>query len=169
MLTWRSLIRKTFLINGSEGGARAAPNLKLEDVLHLMNALQDGRSSAGGHNGKSLVTYVDPDLDGVENDGSSSLDSDMLEVESIFSSLIEQGLLGGYLSHRQLRFVIKGAKQKGTLAAGFPNIWTTIKERSNDEVPGWKKDTPAANRGGAGKFGPGMVVNLTGAKPVGSR
>jgi len=157
------------LINGFEGGVRAAPNLNLEDVLHLMNVLEDAGPGAGNTSWQAKTTYIDPDLDGVEECPSTSLQSDNLEIESIFSSLIEQGLLGGYLAHRQLKFVIKGAKQKGALAAGFPNVWATIKEKSDNEVPGWKKDNPAARGRGITKFGPGMVVNLSGAKPVGSR
>jgi len=162
VLVWRSLARKTFLINGSQGNvdARKAPTLDLEDILHLAIALQEQDPSGA---------YTDPDLDGADEDDFVSLKPDILEIECIFSSLIDQGMLGGFISHRQLRFAIKGAKRLGVLAAGFPNVWSTMQEKSDGEVPGWKKDVQRPTKIGAGKYGPGMVVNLSGARPAGSR
>lgn len=170
VLTWRSLVRKTFLISGSQGNValRKAPNLGLEDVLHLAITLQE-KGSSGNQSWAHNSNYIDQDLDGVEDICAPSVKPDMLEIESIFSSLIDQGLLRGFISHRQLRFAITGGKHIGALAAGFPNIWNTIRERSDDEVPGWKKDAQPSDGTGAAKFGPGMVVNLSGVRPVTSR
>jgi len=164
VLVWRSLIRKTFLINGSHGDttSKRAPTVALQDVLILYRALEhrvDNRSASN---------YIDADLDGVTDDNATPRESDMLQMESIFSSLVEQGLLNGYISHRQLRFAIQGAKQKGgPLTAGFPAPYKVISSNCDDHVPGWKQQ---AARAGAGqsRFGPGMVVNLSGARPAGS-
>jgi len=120
--------------------------------------------------------YIDPDLDGVEEDDYEEVQDplsllDMLEIESIVSSLIDQGLMYGYISHRLKRLAILGARQKPALEAGFPNAWEVIKSRNDDEVPGWKKEVNRLGRApgmmGSGGFG-GMVVNLSGARPVGA-
>ncbi|EKV06942.1 PCI/PINT associated module [Penicillium digitatum] len=89
----------------------------------------------------------------------------MQEIESIFASLITQGLMGGYLLHREPRFAVPGAKIKGILPTGFPNVWQTISARESHDssVPGWVQ--PRAPT--AGSTGGGRVVNLTGARPVG--
>lgn len=90
----------------------------------------------------------------------------MQEIESIFASLITQGLMGGYLLHREPRFAVPGAKIKGILPTGFPNVWQTISTReSNDSsVPGWVQPRVPTGFGAAGG---GRVVNLAGARPVG--
>lgn len=159
VLVWRSLIRKTFLLNGNPGdeSKRLAATVDLRDVLVLLQAADRATSNDD---------YQDPDLDGVENGSFTSTTPDMLEVESIFSSLIEQGILTGYISHKNLKWAIQGAKQKGgALNAGFPNIWSTISSKSDEKVPGWKQQAAGF---GQGAFGPGMVVNLSGARPVSS-
>ncbi|MBE7181791.1 MAG: hypothetical protein INR71_11405, partial [Terriglobus roseus] len=99
----------------------------------------------------------------------------MLEVEAVFASLIDQGLLNGFVSHRLKRFAIQGARQKGTLAAGFPQVWAVVRARHDDNVPGWKRRQPSGPFSGAGgrSFGGGQapgagtVVRLSGARPVG--
>lgn len=159
VLVWRSLIRKTFLLSGFQGddSKRLAPTVALRDVLDLLQALDHATTSQD---------YQDPDLDGVDDDKFTSTTPDMLEVESIFSSLIDQGFLNGYISHSRLKFAIQGAKQKGgALNAGFPNVWSTISSKSDENVPGWKRQAAGFGQGG---FGPGMVVNLSGARPVSS-
>jgi hypothetical protein len=162
VLVWRSLIRKTFLISGSLGDTttRVAPTLSLQNVMILLQAL-DSRT-------KENEGYVDPDFEGLSDTTTTSIAPDMLEVESIFSSLIEQGLLNGYISHKQLRFAIQGAKREGgAMVAGFPNVWKTITEKSRERsVPGWKVQSASGGIGGG--FSPGMVVNLSGARPAGS-
>jgi hypothetical protein len=163
VLVWRSLIRKTFLINGAHGDttSRKAHTVALEDVLVLYRALEQRLDKQAGNN------YVDADLDGIDDDNGTSREPDMLQMESICSSLVEQGLLNGYISHSQRRFAIQGARQKGSpLIAGFPVPYQVISNNCDDHVPGWKKQQAAM--AGQPRFGPGMVVNLSGARPAGS-
>lgn len=183
ILVWRSLARKTFLFSGTQGGdqgdgSKRAPTLDLDDLLTLSVFLEkrapnskvglsNGDSQVDGHG--DTIGYVDPDLrDAVEPTGPDL--PTMATTESVVSSLIEQGLLHGYISHRLLRFAIMGAKTKGALQAGFPNVWETIKSKADHEVPGWvKEEENGATTGGlARKAGPGMVVNLSGARPAGA-
>ncbi|KAF7871774.1 hypothetical protein EAF04_003881 [Stromatinia cepivora] len=93
---------------------------------------------------------------------------DMLDIEAIVASLVQQGLLRGFISHIQGKFAILGAKQRGgPLNAGFPTIWEVIKDRAEkeghgNEVPGWIT-------GDSVGFTSGGVVNLTGiARPAGA-
>ena len=67
-------------------------------------------------------------------------------VEMMVASLIQQGLLHGFLSHSQRRFAVIGAKAKGgPVAAGWPPVLSAIVERKYDDevdwnsVPGWVK------------------------------
>jgi hypothetical protein len=92
---------------------------------------------------------------------------DLLEVESVVASLVQQGLLRGFVSHNQGKFAILGSKQRGgPLNAGFPVVWVVLKSRADKEgreaeVPGWVKSETKVRMGG--------VVNLSGiARPVGS-
>lgn len=185
VLVWRSLIRRTFLINGDQGDptSRKAPTLGLQDLVVLAQFLEKKalspeaatyRGPAQRHPNWAFFTmepsrnqlYVDADFEGADEVEPEFLAPDMDEIESIVASLIDQGLLGGFISHRQLRFAITGAKRKGALAAGFPKPWQVIKAKFSDEVPGWKADSPTARTGGA--FGAGRVINLSGARPVGA-
>ncbi|KAL1633518.1 hypothetical protein SLS56_002904 [Neofusicoccum ribis] len=185
VLVWRSLIRKTFLISGDQGDptSRKAPTLGLQDLVILAQFLEKKalspeaatyRGPAQRHPNWAFFTmepsknqlYVDPDFEGSEDVEPEFVAPDMDEIESIVASLIDQGLLGGFISHRQLRFAITGAKRKGALAAGFPKPWPVIKAKFGDEVPGWKVESPAARAGAA--FGAGRVINLSGARPVGA-
>lgn len=189
VLVWRSLARQVFILNGNRGDSekRRAPTLSLEDVLAIAGTLEHrALTSTSGTVGPSKSTeqasssksqrmqYLDPDFEGDDEDeesqdGHSSL-PDMLEIESVFTALIAQGLLNGYISHSQSRFAIQGAKKTGPMTAGFPNVWDTIKSRAEDEVPGWReRSAPTANGVGVGRFGPGSVVNLAGARPAGAR
>ena len=105
--------------------------------------------------------YVDPDLaDAV--DPELPLLPNMETIESIIASLIEQGLLHGFISHAQHRFAITGVKDARPVQVGFPRVWDVINARANTEVPGWVKERKAP------AFGPGMVVNLSGARPAGA-
>ena len=105
--------------------------------------------------------YVDPDLaDVVEPE--PPLLTNMEIIESVIASLIEQGLLHGFISHAQHRFAITGVKDARPVQVGFPRVWDVISARANEEVPGWVKERKAP------AFGPGMVVNLSGARPVGA-
>ncbi|KAH8590517.1 COP9 signalosome-like protein complex subunit 12 [Bisporella sp. PMI_857] len=91
----------------------------------------------------------------------------LLEVEAIIASLIQQKLLKGYISHAHKKFAILGSKQRGgPLTAGFPSVWTALKTRAEEEgraeeVPGWVKNERKRIGG---------VVNLSGiARPVGAK
>lgn len=87
----------------------------------------------------------------------------MREIESILASLLTQGLMGGYLLHREPRFAVPGAKLKGIMPTGFPNVWRTISahEGIDTNVPGWVQPRAPVASGG------GRVVTLAGARPVG--
>ena len=105
--------------------------------------------------------YVDPDLADVI-DPEPPLLPNMEIIESIIASLIEQGLLHGFISHAQHRFAITGVKDARPVQVGFPRVWDVISAKANKEVPGWVQERKAP------AFGPGMVVNLSGARPVGA-
>lgn len=97
------------------------------------------------------------------------------EIESVVASLIKQNLLGGYLTHNPARFVIPGAKHVGAMAKGFPNIWQTISSQQHnygEDVPAWIIATQPLPTQAAfpaiGAPGGGRVINLKGAKAVGS-
>ena len=93
----------------------------------------------------------------------------MRELESILASLLTQGLMRGYLTHKNPRFAIPGARLRGALPTGFPNVWQTIsaRESEDDRVPGWVQPPPPVAGGGLAAAGGGRVVNLAGARPVG--
>jgi hypothetical protein len=178
VLLWRSLIRKTWILNGTrptDPSSRTAPTVSIHDLVTAFSYLEKRAASRA-------VDYTDPDFAGIiydnPDDHGGDYDSghfyDTTSIESILSSLIDQGLLGGYFSHKAMKFAITGAAKKGSaLAAGFPEPWAVLKaraEREDGEVPGWKKDAqPGAGGLAAGGIrpGPGMVLNLSGVKPVG--
>lgn len=192
VLIWRSLARRTFLLSGTQGDAsnKKAPTLNLQDMLIVATVLErralgldDPKTSKRPpHTNSIFMTksttpepedppgYVDPDLAGaVDPPGPDLPDIDI--IESMVASLVEQDLLHGFISHKSLRFAITGSKAGGALAAGFPNIWQVISGKFDDEVPGWVRETKSSgSRAGAlGRAaGPGMVVNLSGARPVGA-
>ncbi|KAL4757837.1 uncharacterized protein BDW70DRAFT_105252 [Aspergillus foveolatus] len=94
----------------------------------------------------------------------------MREIESILASLLTQGLMRGYLTHRNPRFAIPGARLRGALPTGFPNVWQTIYARESEDigVPGWVQPPPTTTMGvPAALGGGGRVVNLSGVRPVG--
>jgi hypothetical protein len=89
----------------------------------------------------------------------------LLEIEAIVASIVQQGLLHGFISHNQGKFAIIGAKQRGgPLNAGFPKVWEVLEARAQKgddfEIPGWV----VKERAGMG----GTVVHLTSARPIGS-
>lgn len=109
--------------------------------------------------------HIDPDLAGAVEDTPPLLPT-METVESIVASLVEQDLLHGFISHSQHRFAITGAKNANPLHVGFPVVWKVLAAKADPEVPGWvrEKKGPVA----MGGFRPGMVVNLSGARPAGA-
>lgn len=167
VLVWRSLVRKVFQMHGTKPAreSRVAAQLDLTQVLQAFLALSPPASS-------SSSSYVDPDLEGMVDTLSTDYQAtDDMAIESKLASLIEQGLVSGYISHERNRLAVLGAhKTDGDpVRAGFPNVWTTLSRKYNDEVPGWKtevtKSNTATNPFGAG---PGMVINLSGLKPIGA-
>ncbi|PYI11775.1 COP9 signalosome complex subunit 12 [Aspergillus sclerotiicarbonarius CBS 121057] len=90
----------------------------------------------------------------------------MRELESILASLLTQGLMRGFLTHKNPRLAIPGARVRGAVPTGFPNVSQTIlaREREDDNVPGWVQSPEMAAVPAAGG---GRVVNLSGARPVG--
>lgn len=183
-----------FLLNGNPGDVerKIAPSLDLKDVLHVFRLLEkkaitpmsQADFGPGRRNGNYVIThqldeppksaiYIDPDFvgmeDGEQEHGDGADDNPhnlptMTTIESILSSLLEQGLLNGYLRHSREVFALGGAKRSGALAGGFPNVWAVISGKMENEVPGWKQNGPGM--GGMGAFG-GGVVHLSGARPVG--
>jgi hypothetical protein len=173
VLVWRSLVRKAWILNGtrpdlSDPHVKAPPTVNIRDLMTLFTYLETRASS-------TTSDYTDPDFQGIdyheEHDGQLY---DLTALESILSSLIDQGLLGGFFSHKAQKFAITGARMKGSiLAAGFPRPWEVLKARAEEgevgdevEVPGWKKDGLGGHAGL--QAGPGMVFNLSGARPVGA-
>lgn len=172
VLVWRSLVRKTWMLNGTspDPATKRAPTVDIHDLSVAFSSV--ARSAA--------PPYADPDFEGVTQDFPDSQNDlyEITHIESILSSLIDQGLLGGYFSHKMLKFAITGTKQKGSaLAAGFPQPWEVMRAKAvrgapngGVEVPGWKtKQVGIPGVGGLGAgVGPGMVVNLSGVRPVGA-
>jgi len=75
-------------------------------------------------------------------------DVTMQDVEMVVLSLIDQGLLHGFVAHSAGKFAIMGGKVRGgPLAAGWPCVAQAIRERTYpngaevdwDSIPGWKK------------------------------
>ena len=197
ILVWRSLARKTFLLNGVPGGeSRKAPTFSLQDVLHLAQVLEkrfqtgDSQAETSLANGRVHMNSIfmakpastpsahtptaDADFDDeAVNESSLNPLPIMLEIEAVLASLIDQGLLHGFLSHKVLRFAILGSKTKGALNAGFPSPSTVMRAKAaagGEEafVPGWVREESRAPMIAGRAFGPGMVVNLSGARPAGS-
>ena len=196
VVLWRSLARRTFLLRGFHGGddtsgPRRAPTLNLWDVHALVEALEALASSSsnddyvdpdldGASDGGDFYGYDDDDnpdaaddLDAAQFDGAGDVTADgrrarvsIAEVEAGVASLVRQGLLKGYLSHKHRKFVITGAKGKSALDVGFPAVWPLLSARAADEeVPGWVH----AGQGGLGaraKMG-GQVIRRSNVAPVG--
>lgn len=98
------------------------------------------------------------------------------EIESVFLSLIQQGLLRGFVSHANPRFAIPGSKARGgPVPAGFPSVFEVVRSRMEEEggkgVPGWVKEEDVVPQVGGMRAGgnlAGRVINLSGARPVGT-
>lgn len=186
-LVWRSLIRRVFVITGQLGTTqKAAPTLDLNAVLAaflylekraLMTPAAAQLDSGPGRRPATFAledftpahSYVDPDFEGLEDLGVKVQPyvhmPDMLEIEFICASLVDQGLLNGYLSHKMSRFAIQGARKAGSaVQAGFPNLWEVFKganvDAGRDQVEGWVKEM---RRPGASN-----IVRLTSARAAGS-
>lgn len=161
VLVWRSLIRKTWILTGTRFDPTAGSNAPLIDGHNLVNAFYVLEKQVQN---PEEVAYVSSDLDGadVEEDPEALLPTST-SVRSILSSLIEQGLIRGFIHTKSGKFVIIGVKQHNgnELAAGFPSPWKVISMKANKNVPGWQQD-------GSGHGGGGKVIHLSGARPIGS-
>ena len=111
--------------------------------------------------------YTDPDLQDVVEPAPPLL-PDIETIESIVASLVEQDLLHGFISHLSHRFAITGAKNVPPLQVGFQKVWDVIKAKADTEVPGWVNEDKKGPAALGGRLGPGMVVNLSGARPAGA-
>lgn len=182
VVAWRSLVRKTWILNGTrrpdDPKTKVTPTVDLRDLVNVFTYLEK-RS-------KSTSEYTDPDFVGVDyEEDQDSMMPNITLIESILSSLIDQGFLGGFISHSKMKFAITGVSRHegNVLAAGFPQPWEVMRSKAERnkkdnevEVPGWKRrDRSSANGLGALSDhmsriqpGPGMVVSLSGARPVGA-
>ena len=161
------------MLNGTKPAdptSRAAPTVNIHDIVSAFAHLEKRAS---------LKTYTDPDFQGLDVQEDNALLPDTTAIESMLSSLIDQGLLGGFISHEKKKFAITGTKSKGSiLAAGFPQPWGVLKAKAEKdkeprsqeiEVPGWKKQDARPGGGvGGSQAGPGMVLNSSGLRPIGA-
>jgi len=176
VLMYRTLARRIFLHAGFHGDeTKRAPNLDIELIaryLRRKSPLIEAGSTTYG-NPWVAERYVDPDFAGLvsfDHAGAAGLHHgpDVAEAEGIVASLVCQGLLHGYVSHRHRKFVIMGARGKRPVDVGFPRVWDVLqKGREHEEVPGWVRDGAGGVKTGGLGAGAGGVVRLTGVKPVG--
>jgi hypothetical protein len=153
-LLWRALSRKTFLLTyvpPSDSSSRKAATLDLVDLhttaLYVQRRLEGWVLSQG-----AAASTLAPPPGGPRrlrpNEGLvwGNADISQDDVELMVATLVQQGLMHGFVAHGQGRFAIIGAKAKGSpLLAGWPNVWQTIRDRRYEEgfdidaVPGWVK------------------------------
>ena len=160
------LIDRTPRSNEHTNGLGVKPRRHTNSIFMFSNESSlDGQNTEATHQ-SFQAGYTDPDLiDAV--DPAPPLLPTMEVVESLVASMVEQDLLHGFISHSSHRFAITGAKNAQPVTVGFPRIWDVLSKRADDQVPGWvqqQKKSPAVG----GKYGPGMVVNLSGARPAGA-
>ncbi|KAI7165646.1 hypothetical protein D0869_09711 [Hortaea werneckii] len=190
VLVWRSLVLRTYALVGvpPQATSRGSMSPAFLDITALCSAFE----FASNHNNRTGLQQAaqnlndpnseeptDPDFVGIEYDYTPSY-YNALAIESKLAALIDQHLLNGYIAHRQGKLCITGASKMGgnVRAAGFPKPWGVFVgkvERSGEgEVPGWKREREVQGFGGAGvgggpvRPGPGMVVNLSGARMAGA-
>ena len=152
--------------NSATNGTTNKPRTHTNHIFMFPREPSSGAQSTEGAEETLPDGYTDPDLIDVVDPAPPLLPT-METVESLVASMVEQDLLHGFISHSSHRFAITGAKNASPVRVGFPRVWDVIRARANTEVPGWvreEKKTPAFG----GKFGPGMVVNLSGARPAGA-
>ena len=176
VLVWRALVRLTWKLSGTRPaeGTKNAPTLGLPELATAFHWSETHLNPSPYHPDNA---YTDPDFAGISY-GYEPQPYDNLAIESKLASLIDQGLLTGYLAHKQAKLCITGLSSKSKddatiLATGFPVPWAVFRAkvereekengRAGGEVPGWKQ------RGGpaGGALARGGVVNLSGARAVG--
>lgn len=154
VLAWRSLVRKTFLLQGvaPEAGTNKAASLNLQSLVAAFARL------APAHTPNDEESEADPDFDGVTLPNEADyLAPEETALEAVLSSLIDQGFVRAYIAHKQKKLAILGAKSVGgnAVAAGFPNVWGVIckKDRDGGRVPGWKRGEAEGGGRAVGVFG----------------
>ena len=159
-LVWRSVVRKVWILNGTRQPleSRAAPTISLLDLVTAFSWLE--------RRSPSDSEYIDPDFVGLPYDDAIGNEVTVASVESKLASLVDQGLVVGFISHRQLRFAITGTKKGGdVMAIGFPKPAAVMSAKVKDEtdVPGWKQKS-----GVGGGVGAGSVLHMTGVREIGA-
>ena len=160
---WRSLVARTWQISGEKAKADHVGNVVLQ-LKYLVQAFS--LAERLGQNSKD-ASYVDPDFDDGEVGGAGDATAvSSTSIESILSSLISQGFVNGFVSHRELRLIMTLMRHGNVVATGFPQPWSVIsqKVKGDVEVPGWRKNPQGGGFGGGG----GRVVSLSGARAVGA-
>lgn len=185
VLVWRSLARRVFLLTYQAPGdinSRKAPTLDFTDFaaaaqhcqMMLEGSEKPNRLDSRQHaNTMFMKPAEQPSPKRRKLAAASGIVCgnhmpDVKEVEAVVASLVQQGLLHGFISHNQGKFAILGAKQRGgAVNAGFPGVWDVLKtkaarEGKDTQIPGWViRERQVGGMGG--------VVNLSGiARPVGS-
>lgn len=161
VLVWRSLVRRVWILTGTRYDAAAGSNPPLIDGQNLLHAfyILEKRSQDPAE-----AAYVSSDFAGadIEEDPEALLPT-ATSVRSILGSLIEQGLIRGFIHTKSGKLVIMGVKQHGgnELAAGFPAVWKVIEGKADKNVPGW-------NKNGSSGHGGGKVIQLTSVRGIGS-
>lgn len=166
-LLWRTLSRKIFLLTyvpPTDINSRKAATLDIADLhtaaVFLQHVLEGWAPPAPHHphNVNPLLlkattynapTTLVPPPSGTRflrpNEGmiSGNREVSIDDIEMGIATLVDQGLMHGFVAHGQGKFAIIGAKSKGPVSAGWPNVFQTIRERTYDEdfdpdfVPGW--------------------------------
>ena len=175
VLVWRSLARRVFMLSYNfpwdPVNGEKFPTM---DLKHLVTAAQYCQKRLEGWEKPApnplFVTSLElvPPSRGVNKLNAQqgiifkNKMPDMTDIQAIVASLKQQRLMLGWVDCGKEKFSIQGSKRAGgPLNAGFPPVWKTLKGRVKDEpeVPGWVQHQ--AKKGGT-------VVNLSGARPVGS-
>lgn len=171
-LVWRCLSRKTFLLTyipPTDASSRKAATLDLADLhaaaVYQQRRIEGWQPNPASTRSRSSTHHINPLLkQAVTNSAESTLsppadgpkqlrpneglvwgNAEVTpdDVEMMVATLVQQGLMHGFIAHGQGRFAIIGAKAKGPVVAGWPNIWQAIRERryeedfNPDEVPAW--------------------------------
>lgn len=159
---WRTLVRRAWKYGGKRNvaGSSAAPLIEMQNIVAAFQLAE-----------KATVPslYVDPDFAGEDYEPTNGMGYEMMNIESILASLIDQGLAKGFIARSMEKFVLKGLKgiseDSAVLAACFPPPWSVISARArrpDGEVPGWRK-RPQAGPGGGGR-----VVQMSNLATVGA-
>ena len=181
VLVWRTLVRKLYLLTKKDDVKGMFPSVELNDLAILARYLEhkaapqfnaDGSAKqsslfvSSAEEAEADAEYVDLDFDGAHPKTRSEEASEQpraKEIESLAASLVNQGLLHGFVSHKFQRFLVTGAKGGGASYIGFPPIWKVLANNDGErgEVPGWVKEGSRITNGG------GRVIHLSGVKGIG--